>query len=90
MHSIDRTLNNKGDTMSLQKAREIAKVNNKDWYIVLHEGDLQVTRLVVADQLQFVRVVNDDHAVLRFTSILDAQEFLKNELSVPRAAVYIE
>lgn len=90
MHSIDWTLKNKGATMSLERAREIAKANNKDWYIVLHEGDLQVTKLVVADQLQFVRVVNDDDAVLRFTSILDAQEFLKNELSVPRAALYLE
>jgi len=90
MHSIERTFRNKGDTVSLQKARKIAKKDNQDWYIVLHEGNLQVAKLIVAGRLQFVRVINDDDAALRFTSILDAREFLKNELSVPRAAVYLE
>lgn len=90
MYSIDRTFSNRGDTVLLQKARELTKENNEDWYIVLHERSLYVAKLIVADRLRFVRVVHDDGAALRFMSILDAREFLKSVLSVPRAAVYLE
>lgn len=90
MHPNDRTFSNKGDTVLLKSARNLAKENHEDWYIVLHGRDLHVAKLMVADCLRFVRVVHDDGAALCFPSILDAQEFLKNELSVPRTAVYLE
>lgn len=90
MHSNDQALSNKGDTVPLQSARGLAEEDHDDWYIVLHEGDLHIAKLVAAGCLQFVRMVNDDGAELRFTSIRDAQEYLKSELSVSRTAVYLE
>lgn len=83
-------MHHSGDTLPLQAAQEIARENNSDWYIVQHQGDLNIAKLIVADRLRFIRVVHDDGRALRFTSPAEAREFLKTALSVPRASLYLE
>ncbi len=78
------------DTLLLHVARKLARENTADWYIVPYKNDLYIAKLMVTERLRFVRVLRDDGLELRFTSIMEARVFLKNVLSVPRAAVYLE